>query len=248
MIFELVAKVPSVDLFTASSLVASAAVALVTSAAKSVVNVFSAVVALVASAVKLVVNVFSAVVALVASAFKLVVNVFSAAVALVASAVKLVVKVPSAVVALITSAAKAVAFAAELALTYVFTAFSVGNLVSELAAKVPSVLLFAVFSFEFSAVCVAILMGLFISLVLSTFSSPRLVFAPITVVAFVPPLAIGTIPVTCAAFVAEKAKGTLEKFWLLISRKLPHCPFTSNATFNPFCTALFQSMVAKEEA
>ena len=49
---EFVTKVPSVDLFTASSLVASAVVALVTSVAKLVVKVFSAVVALVTSAAK----------------------------------------------------------------------------------------------------------------------------------------------------------------------------------------------------
>ena len=68
--FEFVAKVPSIDLFTASSLVASALVALVTSAAKLEVKVFSAVVALLTSAAKLVVNVFSAVVALITSAAK----------------------------------------------------------------------------------------------------------------------------------------------------------------------------------
>ena len=87
-------------------------------------------------------------------------------------------------------------------------------------------------------------MGLFKSLVLSTFSSPKFVFAPITVVALVPPCAIGTIPVTFAAFVAEKANGTLEKFWLLISTKLLHSPLTSNATFNPFSCALFQSILS----
>ena len=91
-------------------------------------------------------------------------------------------------------------------------------------------------------------MGLFKSLVLSTFSSPKFVFAPITVVALVPPCSIGTIPVTFAAFVAEKAKGTLEKFWVLISRKLVHSPLSSNATFNAFCSALFQSMLANEVA
>ena len=47
-------------MFTRTSLVASAAVALVTSAAKSFVNTVSAAVALVTSAAKLVVNVASA--------------------------------------------------------------------------------------------------------------------------------------------------------------------------------------------
>ena len=79
---------------------ASAAVALVTSAAKLVVNVVSAAVALVTSAA-------------IAVAFDvtLVVKVASAAVALVTSAPKLVVNVVSAAVALVTSAARSTAFA-----------------------------------------------------------------------------------------------------------------------------------------
>ena len=71
--------------------------------------------------------------------------------------------------------------------TYVFVAFSVGNLTSELEANVPSVLLLTAFSFRLSADCPAILTGLSRSFVLSTFSKPKFVFAPTTVTAFVPP-------------------------------------------------------------
>ena len=44
---------------------------------------------------------------------------------------------------------------------------------SEFVASVPSVLLFALSSFRFRAVCVAVLMGLLASLVLLTFPSPK---------------------------------------------------------------------------
>ena len=92
--------------------------------------------------------------------------------------------------------------------TNVLTANSVGNLTLATSDKVTSVDLLAVFSFKLSAACVAILIGLFKSDVLLTFSNPKFVLAPITVVALVPPFAIGTIPVTFVALFAAKAKGT----------------------------------------
>ena len=60
-------------------------------------------------------------------------------------------------------------------------------------------------SFKFNAAWVAILIGLLISRVLSTFSNPKLVFAPTTVVAPVPPCNIGTTPVTFSALLAANA-------------------------------------------
>ena len=59
--------------------------------------------------------------------------------------------------------------------------------------------LLLVFSFRSRAACVAVEMGLFRSLVLSTLPSPRLVLAPAAGVAPVPPFAMATVPVTFAA-------------------------------------------------
>ena len=112
---------------------------------------------------------------------------------------------------------------------------------------VTSVLLFTKFSLRSKAAWVAILIGLLRSLVLSTFSKPKLVFAPVTVVAFVPPFSIGTTPVTFSALFDANAKGTVSNFWSLISIKVPHWPETSKATFKPLFTTL-QYMFAKEEA
>ena len=86
--------------------------------------------------------------------------------------------------------------------TNVFTANSVGNFVFETSANVTSVDLFTAFSFKLSALCVAVLIGLAKSEVLSTKSKPKLVLAPTTVDALVPPFSIGTIPVTFTAFEA----------------------------------------------
>ena len=55
------------------------------------------------------------------------------------------------------------------------------------------------FTFAFNAFCVSVLMGLFISEVLSTLSNPKLVLKPATVELPVPPLAIAIIPVTFVA-------------------------------------------------
>ena len=99
-------------------------------------------------------------------------------------------------------------------------------------------LLFDRFSLRFKAVCVAVLIGLSISLVLSTFCNPKLVLAPKTVVALVPPFSIGTTPVTFSALFAANAKGTELKGWLLISKKLVHCPLLSKATFKLFKVTL----------
>ena len=79
-------KVPSVLLFAAFSLVASAAVALVTSVDKLAAMVFSDPVALVTSDAKLVVKVVSAPVALVTSVARSDVKVASAAALVAASA------------------------------------------------------------------------------------------------------------------------------------------------------------------
>ena len=92
--------------------------------------------------------------------------------------------------------------------TKFLTDFTVGYLISEFPSAVTLVLLFIVSSFKFNANFEAVLIGLFKSVVLSTFSSPKLVLAPRTVTAFVPPFSIGTTPVTFSAFLAKKAVGT----------------------------------------
>ena len=84
-----------IDLFDKFSLVASAAVARVTSVAKLVVKVLSAAVALINSCNKLLVKVLSIAVALVTSADKLVVKELSPAILAAISAFKLVVKFES---------------------------------------------------------------------------------------------------------------------------------------------------------
>ena len=132
--------------------------------------------------------------------------------ALLISVFKLVAIVASAAIALATSAAKAEDPIDEFASTYVLTDLTVGYFTSDAPSTVTSVLLFAKSSFKFNADCVAILMGLFMSLVLSTFSNPKLVLAPTTVVALVPPFSIGTTPVTFSAFFAANAKGTVSNF------------------------------------
>ena len=118
---------------------------------------------------------------------------------------------------------------------------------SEAPSVVTSILLLAKSSLRSRAAWVAILIGLFISLVLSTFSKPKLVFAPKTVIAFVPPFSIGTTPVTFSALFAAKAKGTVSNFWLLISTKSPHSPETSRATFR-LLTSTLQNILANDEA
>ena len=63
---------------------------------------------------------------------------------------------------------------------------------------VPSVVtidLLAAFSFKSRAACVRILIGLLMSVVLSTLLIPKLVFAAVIVLAPVPPFATGTMPV-----------------------------------------------------
>ena len=77
--------------------------------------------------------------------------------------------------------------------TYVFTAFWVGYK-SLLVPRVVTVDLFAKFSLVSKAVWVAVEIGLFKSVVLSTLDKPKLALAPISVIAPVPPLVIGTVP------------------------------------------------------
>ena len=67
-------------------------------------------------------------------------------------------------------------------------------MVVEAASAAISVLLFDRFSFKSNAACVGFEIGLAASEVLSTFSNPKFVLAPKTVVAPVPPLVIGSIP------------------------------------------------------
>jgi len=67
-------------------------------------------------------------------------------------------------------------------------------------------------SLPFNAAWVAVLTGLSKSLVLSTLCNPKLVLAPKTVMALVPPFSIGTTPVTFSALFAAKAKGIDSKF------------------------------------
>ena len=57
----------------------------------------------------------------------------------------------------------------------------------------------AMLTFKFSAVCVKLLIGLLISLVLSTLFKPNAVFIAAIEVAPVPPLAMATTPVTLVA-------------------------------------------------
>ena len=83
--------------------------------------------------------------------------------------------------------------------TYVLTAFCVGNKTS-LVPSVVTIDLLALFSFKSSAACVSVLMGLLMSVVLSTLLRPKLVFAAAIVLAPVPPFATGTIPVNLLAF------------------------------------------------
>ncbi len=85
---EFDANVPSILLLATSSLVASVAVALVTSVERSFDRTPSALVALVTSLFKLVVIVASALVRLVVSAERFVVNISSALVALIISAAR----------------------------------------------------------------------------------------------------------------------------------------------------------------
>ena len=80
-----------------------------------------------------------------------------------------------------------------------------GYFVFEVPSAATLVDLLAKSSFKFNAAWVAILIGLLISRVLSTFSNPKLVLAPRTVVALVPPCNIGTTPVTFSALLAAKA-------------------------------------------
>ena len=136
--------------------------------------------------------------------------VASAATARLISVFKFVAIVASAFEALTTSSAKAKDPTEEFASTYVLTAFTLGYLVSEPESIATLVLLFVKSSFKSSACCVRILIGLLLSLVLSTLSSPKLIKAPSTVVAFVPPFSIETTPVTFSALTADKAKGTDE--------------------------------------
>ena len=134
---------------------ASALVRLVTSAAKSVVNVASAAVLAAASAVKFVVNVASAAVLAAASAVKLEVKVASALVRFDTSVAKLFVNTTSAAALIAASLFKPAVPAVVLASTYVFTAFCVGNNTS-LVPKEVAVDLFAEFSFNPNAVVVAV--------------------------------------------------------------------------------------------
>ena len=67
----------------------------------------------------------------------------------------------------------------------------------------------ALFNFKCNASCVAMLMGLLASLVLSTLPKPKLVLASEAVVAPVPPLFISTLPDTLFAVNALNEKGTL---------------------------------------
>ena len=75
-----------------------------------------------------------------------------------------------------------------------------GNKTS-LAPSVVIADLFAVFSFRSSATCVSKLMGLLISVVLSTLLSAKFVFAAVIVLAPVPPFAIATTPVNLPALI-----------------------------------------------
>ena len=94
------------------------------------------------------------------------------------------------------------------------------------------------------AVWVAVEIGLFASLVLSTLLRPKFVLAPETEEAPVPPLAIATIPDTFSAVLDAYANGTAEKFWLLTSIKIEQLPVISISTCN-FFVVLFQKIALK---
>ncbi len=156
-------------MFAKSSFNKSALVLFVISVLRLVVNAESAFVRLVVSAARLVAIVFSAAVALVASEARLVVKVVFAVVRFVVSVTKLAAIVFSDAMALAISVVKAVALEFAVASTYIFTDFTDGYLISEAPSVLKFVDLFDKSSFKFKAIRVLLLMGLSISLVLSTF-------------------------------------------------------------------------------